>query len=123
MASSCRILVGVNDCPDCDSLGGPCCVAHGQAPSGAGRRGRSIEGWTQFDSDTILINRSGTAHNPEPATTCPSPSSNRPSGGWITAPGHDLWHQLSEAIPAQATGGNVELAAIHRCLSCSARLG
>lgn len=98
-------------------------MAHGQAPSGVGRRGRSVEGWTRFDSDTILIHRSGTAHQPG---ACGHPSESDiqpPVWGWITEPGPDLWHQLSEAMPAKATGGNTELVATRRCRSCSNRLG
>jgi hypothetical protein len=119
----CRILVGVNDCPDCDSLGGPCCVAHGQAPSGTGRRGRSVGGWTRFESDTILVHQSGTAHQPGACGHLSESKIEPPVWGWITEPGPYLWHQLSEAKPAKATGGNTDLVATHRCQPCSERLG
>nr|CEL16570.1 hypothetical protein [Kibdelosporangium sp. MJ126-NF4]CTQ89080.1 hypothetical protein [Kibdelosporangium sp. MJ126-NF4] len=81
-----------------------------------------MEGWTRFDSDTILINDSGTAHIPGACGHLSESEIQPPVWGWIAEPGPDTWHQLGKAKPARATGGNTKLAAIRRCDACSRRL-
>lgn len=46
-----------------------------------------------------------------------------PKWGWILDPSPGDWDRISEGSPAIATGGNAQLRATSRCMTCMGTLG
>jgi hypothetical protein len=115
----------VKRCARCDLLVGAGCACstpntqRGRPPFGGQYR------WIRFGPDALLISSRNMAHIPGACDhhTEDDVLNPRNGWGWISDPEPSLWDRLGEDSPAQATGGNLNRAAVRRCSDCAAALG
>lgn len=112
-------------CDRCDLIVGEGCAcalpgydAPRRAPGAAG----PIR-WAQFAPDTILISSRRMAHLPGACDHMSESDVVAPAWGWVRGPEPGAWDRISNSAPVQATEGNLRLAAVTRCTSCSNSLG
>jgi hypothetical protein len=112
-------------CERCDNIIGLGCACppDGSVPKAHPEERRVRQEWRRFPGNAILIKQNGKAHVPGACDHMTEDEVRPPKWGWILDPSPGDWGRISEGSPAIATGGNAQLRATSRCMTCMGTLG